>query len=134
MRLLDESDVQPQINIVPMIDVIFTILAFFIVSSLFLSKSEGLPVNLPQASTGQVQEGPMKITVTIDPQGKLLVDKQPVQLEQLDTSIKSLIGANQTALVVLNADKRVEHGTVVQVMDRLRRVPSVKLGIATTKP
>ncbi|HEY9301689.1 MAG TPA: biopolymer transporter ExbD, partial [Phormidium sp.] len=51
MRLPDEPDSIPQINIVPLIDVTFAILTFFIVSSLSLSKSEGLPVNLPKAST-----------------------------------------------------------------------------------
>ena len=60
MRLPDEPESIPQINIVPLIDVTFAILTFFIVSSLSLSKSEGLPVNLPKASTSQVQDSPAK--------------------------------------------------------------------------
>ncbi|MDP8932663.1 MAG: biopolymer transporter ExbD [Cyanobacteriota bacterium] len=133
MRLPDEPDSIPQINIVPMIDVVFAILTFLIVSSLSLSKSEGLPVNLPKASTSQIQQTPSKITVTIDAQGKLMVDKKLVNLDQIESTVRQVMGSNQSSLIVLNADKSVNHGNVVEVMDRLRRIKGAKLGIATTK-
>jgi biopolymer transport protein ExbD len=133
MRLPDEPDSIPQINIVPLIDVTFAILTFFIVSSLSLSKSEGLPVNLPKAATSQVQDSPAKITVTIDAQGKLMVDKKSVNLEQIESTVRQVMGSNPNSLIVLNADKSVNHGNVVEVMDRLRRIKGAKLGIATTK-
>ena len=133
MRLPDEPDNIPQINIVPMIDVVFAILTFLIVSSLSLSKSEGLPVNLPKASTSQVQDSPAKVTVTIDAQGKLMVDKKLVNLDQIESTVQQVIGSNPNSLIVLNADKSVNHGNVVEVMDRLRRIKGAKLGIATAK-
>jgi len=133
MRLPDEPDNIPQINIVPMIDVVFAILTFLIVSSLSLSKSEGLPVNLPKASTSQVQDSPAKITVTIDEQGKLMVDKKSVNLDQIESTVRQAMGSNQNSLIVLNADKSVNHGNVVEVMDRLRRIKGAKLGIATAR-
>lgn len=134
MRLLDEeADIPPQINIVPMIDVTFSILAFFIVSSLYLTRSEGLPVNLPKAATAQVQQT-TKITITLNPQGQVLLNLKPVQIEQLEAAVKQLIPPNQTATVVLNADEAVNHGRVIAVMDRLRRIPEAKLAIATQKP
>ncbi|MEG4044856.1 MULTISPECIES: biopolymer transporter ExbD [unclassified Microcoleus] len=133
MRLPDEPDSIPQINIVPLIDVTFAILTFFIVSSLSLSKSEGLPVNLPKASTSQVQDSPAKITVTLDAQGKFMVDKKSVNLDQIESTVRQVMGSNPSALIVLNADKSVYHGNVVEVMDRLRRIKGAKLGIATAK-
>ncbi len=133
MRLPDEPESIAQINIVPLIDVTFAILTFFIVSSLSLSKSEGLPVNLPKASTSQVQDSPAKITVTIDAQGKFMVDKKSVNLDQIETTVRQVMGSNPSALIVLNADKSVDHGNVVEVMDRLRRIKGAKLGIATAK-
>ncbi|MEG3902171.1 biopolymer transporter ExbD [Microcoleus sp. B4-C5] len=133
MRLPDEPETIAQINIVPMIDVVFAILTFLIVSSLSLSKSEGLPVNLPKAATSQVQDSPAKITVTIDAQGKLMVDKKLVNLEQIESTVRQVMGSNQNSLIVLNADKSVNHGNVVEVMDRLRRIKGAKLGIATAK-
>jgi biopolymer transport protein ExbD len=133
MRLPDEPDNIAQINIVPMIDVVFAILTFLIVSSLSLSKSQGLPVNLPKASTSQVQDSPAKITVTLDAQGKFMVDKKSVNLDQIESTVRQVMGSNPSALIVLNADKSVDHGNVVEVMDRLRRIKGAKLGIATAK-
>ena len=133
MRIPDEPESIPQINIVPLIDVTFAILTFFIVSSLSLSKSEGLPVNLPKASTSQVQDSPAKVTVTIDAQGKLMVDKKLVNLDQIESTVQQVIGSNPNSLIVLNADKSVNHGNVVEVMDILRRIKGAKLGIATAK-
>ena len=133
MRLPDEPDNIPQINIVPMIDVVFAILTFLIVSSLSLSKSEGLPVNLPKASTSQVQDSPAKITVTLDAQGKFMVDKKLVNLDQIESTVRQVMGSNPSALIVLNADKSVDHWNVVEVMDLLRRIKGAKLGIATAK-
>ncbi|MBW3584666.1 MAG: biopolymer transporter ExbD [Cyanobacteria bacterium 0813] len=133
MRLPDEPESIAQINIVPLIDVVFAILTFFIVSSLSLSKSEGLPVNLPKAATSQVQDSPAKITVTIDAQGKLMVDKKLVNLQEIESTVRQVMGSNPNSLIVLNADKSVNHGNVVEVMDRLRRIKGAKLGIATAK-
>jgi biopolymer transport protein ExbD len=132
MNIPEESDDLPQINIVPMIDVVFAILTFFIMSSLFLSRSEGLPVNLPQAQTAQAQQQ-SKITVTIDEQGDIFLDRQPIQIDDLSEKLQALTG-NQERLVVINADQAVEHGRVIAVMDQLRTVEGVKLGISTRRP
>ena len=132
MRLPDEPDRPPQINIVPMIDVIFAILVYFIVSSLFLTRSEGLPVNLPQAETVQLQKT-KQITVSLDSEGTLTVGNQPTQLAQLKTTVENLIKTEQTTVVVIKADKVVEHGQVVDVLDQLRQIPQAKLAIAAQK-
>lgn len=131
MNIPEESDDIPQINIVPMIDVIFAILTFFIMSSLFLTRSEGLPVNLPQAQTAQSQQQ-SKITVTVDEQGNVFLESEPIQVEELAEQVTTLVG-NQEQLVVINADEKVEHGQVTAVMDQLRTVERVKLGISTRR-
>jgi biopolymer transport protein ExbD len=132
MRLPDEPDLPPTINIVPMIDVIFAILVFFIVSSLYLTRSEGLPVNLPRAQTAEVQQT-KQITVSIDRDGKLSLDSQPARLNNLKTQIEDSIKTESTAIVVVNADKDVPHGNVVDVIDKLRQIPKVQLAIAAKK-
>ncbi|NMG09549.1 biopolymer transporter ExbD [Brasilonema sp. UFV-L1] len=133
MRLQDEPDIPAQINIVPMIDVIFAILTFFIMSTLFLTRSEGLPVNLPKAATGQA-ERPAQVTVTIDKSGKMFLDKQLISLEQLENGVRQKVQPQQQMMVVINADEGVNHGQVVAVMDLVRRVEGAKLAIATQKP
>ncbi len=134
MRLPDEPDMPSQINIVPMIDVIFAILTFFIMSTLYLTRSEGLPVNLPTATSAQQQRSTESITVTIDATGKISLNKKPISLNSLADQVRGLIGVNAEGLVIINADEQVHHGQVVAVMDRLRQVPGAKLAIATQKP
>ncbi len=134
MRLPNEPEIPPQINIVPMIDVIFAILTFFIMSTLFLTRSEGLPVNLPKAATARQQQIPTKITITIDEKGIVSVNRQPTTIDALTEQVRTLVGANPEALVIINADEQVGHGKVVAVMDRVRQVEGAKLAIATQKP
>jgi len=133
MRLQDEPDIPAQINIVPMIDVIFAILTFFIISTLYLTRSEGLPVNLPNAATSEIQQT-AQINVTISPNGEIALNREPIALAQLQDAVRSLVGSSPQALVVINADKQVSHGQVVSVMDTLRQVQGAKLAIAAQKP
>jgi biopolymer transport protein ExbD len=132
MRLPDEPDLPPQINIVPMIDVIFAILTFFIVSTLYLTRSEGLPVSLPGAVTTQVQPQ-ARIVVTLNRQGQLFLNRQPTQLQDLKSKVQSLITPNRSALVVINADKSASYGQFVTVMDQLRSIQGIRLAIGTER-
>ncbi|MCF4965897.1 ExbD/TolR family protein [Nostoc sp. CMAA1605] len=133
MRLQDEPDIPAQINIVPMIDVIFAILTFFIMSTLFLTRSEGLPVNLPKAATSNQQQVPAKITITVDEKGEVSLNRQSVLVDSLAERIRGLLGSSSDVLVVINADERVGHGKVVAVMDQVRLVKGARLAIATQK-
>lgn len=129
-RMPIEPDVPPQINIVPMIDVIFAILTFFIMSTLFLGRFEGLTVNLPKAQSAKPQKT-VRATVTLDKQGNLFLNKTSIQLPALPDSVKQLAEPGQDLVVVLNADGSVTHDRVVAVMDQIRQIPGAKLAIAT---
>lgn len=126
----DDSDEALEVNVLPMIDVIFSILAFFILSSLFLTRSEGLPVNLPDADTATQQEQ-ADFTVTLQPDGEIALDQQSIPLENLRAAIEQSLAPNQTAIITIKADEQVYHGDVVDVMDELRPIEGAKLGIAT---
>ena len=135
MRLPDEPDLPAQINIVPMIDVIFAILTFFIMSTLFLHRSQSLPVNLPKAATAKAQSSAAApITVTINSEGTLKLNLQPVTIDTLTVNVQELMGKNTEVVVIINADKNATHGQVVMVMDRVRQVKGAKLAIATQTP
>ncbi|MBE9033189.1 biopolymer transporter ExbD [filamentous cyanobacterium LEGE 11480] len=133
MRLPDEPDLPAQINLVPMVDIVFALLTFFIMSSLVLTRSEGLPINLPQANTAKVQTR-QQVVVTIGPAGKLSVNKTATSLGQLVQQIQALLQNNQSKIVVINADAQVNHGTVVAVMDQVRKIQGARLAIATQQP
>jgi len=130
MRLPEEPDLPPRIDIVPAIDVIFAVLAFFILSALYLTPSQGLPVNLPQTSDTEIQP-PSTVTVSIDSRGQLAVNLQPVELDMLETVVRSHIGATQNPLIEINADEATTHGQVVAVLEQLRLIEGVRLGFKT---
>ncbi|NET31412.1 MAG: biopolymer transporter ExbD [Cyanothece sp. SIO1E1] len=132
MHLPEEPELPLQINILPMIDVIFAILAFFIISTLFLIRPEGLPVDLPKAVNAENQEQ-IRITVTIDAQAQIALNGSPVQLEDVQSAVQSLMDAKKLNFVVLNADEQVNHGRVVAVIDALRKIEGIRLGIATER-
>jgi biopolymer transport protein ExbD len=129
MRISDDQETPFQINIVPMIDVIFSILVFFIVSTLYLTRSEGLPVNLPTAVTTQPLRQ-TQINVTISANGQIALNRKLIKLQNLENAVRSIVKPNAESVVVLNADEKVAYGQVVRVMDRLNQVGGVKVAIA----
>ena len=132
MRPINEAEDTFEINILPMIDVIFSILAFFIISSLFLTRSQGLPVDLPSAQTAEPEQS-VQLNITIEPDGKMFLDRQPIELDNLKAALTQKIQPDSESVVIINADEKVEHGTVVKVMDRLRQVPGAKMAIAAER-
>ncbi len=123
-----------RIEIIPMIDTMFFLLVFFMLSSLALTKLNGLPVNLPQAASAPKQQ-PAELTVTIDKNQKLYVNKTPVTFETLETTLVAKAGGSRAnlgeATVIINADTSVPHGIVVRCIDGAREVGIVKFAIAT---
>ena len=95
MRLPDEPELPLQINIVPLIDVMFALLTFFIMSTLFLTRSEGLPVNLPKAATGKTGR-PAQVTVTMNQQGQLSLNRQSIELNALAGAVRQQIKRSTT--------------------------------------
>jgi biopolymer transport protein ExbD len=133
MRLSTESDDRPpEVNVVALIDVLFAILTFFIITSLTLSRTEGLSVNLPGASSGKSQDQ-TKIVISIDAQGAVALNRKSIGSADLVPQIKSLMVKDQPTMVVINADEKVGHGSVVAMMDAVQQIPGVKLGIATKR-
>ena len=130
MYSLDESDEEFELNIIPMIDVIFAILTFFIISSLFLTKSESLPVNLPKADSAETQER-TRIKVTVEPSGDISINSKDVPLDTLQDRVKELMEGANKSVIIINADEAVPHGRVIAVMDKVRVIEGVSLGIAT---
>lgn len=130
MRVWDnELEEALEVNILPMIDVIFAILAFFIVSTLYLTRAEGIPVNLPDADSAAKQTS-ADFTVTLQSDGTLSLNRTPIALADLPAALKQA-GSDQLTTVTLQADEQVYHGQVIEVMDKLRSLDNVQLGIAT---
>src|SRR5688500_16914365 len=129
MRIQRRSLKKARIEIIPMIDTIFFLLVFFMISTLSMARYRGLPVNLPRAASGQ-QAPAETAAVTVDKAGGLFLDKQPVDRAVLENRLRAHFTQNPELLVVINADDGVEHGRVVEVMDAARSAGVAKLAIA----
>jgi biopolymer transport protein ExbD len=88
-----------------------------------------MPVNLPKAASGQ-QAPAESAAITIDSQGRLFLDKEPVEKTRLGDLLRQQRAQNADLLVVINADDGVEHGRVVEVMDIVRTASIARMAIA----
>ena len=118
-----------KIDILPMIDIIFSILAFLIISSLYLTRVETVSVELPKASNSITQKEKF-INISIDKGENLFINKKRIKLQDIKVKVVNLTNQNMN-LVVLNADKNVSHGYVISVLDVLRSIDGLKLAIST---
>ena len=118
-----------KIDILPMIDIIFSILAFLIISSLYLTRVETVSVELPKA-TNSITQKKKFINISIDKSGNLFINKIRTELQDLKVKLVNLTNENKN-LVVLNADKNISHGYVIGVLDVLRSIDGLKIGIST---
>ena len=129
MRLPRRVIKKARIEIIPMIDTIFFLLVFFMISTLSMARYSGLPVNLPKAATGQ-QPPSESAAVTIASDGKVSVDRQEVARDQIRETLRQRLAKNPELLVLINADERIEHGVVVEIMDAARQAGVAKMAIA----
>jgi biopolymer transport protein ExbD len=127
---LDTSPEETRIELVPLIDVIFCILTFFLLAALQLTRQQAINVDLPKAKTGQTQMREMLI-VSIDDFGQTYIDQLPVNYQQLDQKLKSFQTQNPAGLMVLYAPQNAKYAKVVEVLDKLREVGGERVALAT---
>jgi len=120
---------EAEIIIIPMIDTMMFLLMFFIVASLALAVQNGLPVNLPKASTGE-HHSAQNVTITVGPTGDLHLNTKAIAITDETAQLKALKISAGT-LVIINADANVRHGVVTTVMDNARKAGVERFAIAT---
>jgi biopolymer transport protein ExbD len=129
MRVPRHEQPKARIEIIPMIDVIFFLLVFFMVSTLSMTINHGLLVNLPAAATSQkdVQEN---LNLTLTQEGEMFLNKEPITLQDLGPKVKAALAGEPELMVIMNADGDVRHQAVVDAMDELRLAGVARLAIA----
>ena len=122
---------EPEIIVIPMIDVMMFLLFFFMVASLAMVVQNALPVSLPKASTSNQQKVP-PLTITLTPDGGIFLNTTRVTIDKLESSLTALKVSSNT-LITLNSDERVPYGTGVAVMDEARKAGVTTFGFATNR-
>lgn len=121
---------QPKLMIIPMIDIIFFLLVFFMMSTLYMVEQRTLPVSLPQASTAQADMA-KNVAITIARDGAIYIDQEQIPLELFKARIQAQLARQADSAFVLRADKQAEYGRVVQVLDELKALGVKKVAVAT---
>jgi biopolymer transport protein ExbD len=122
----------PQFMIIPMIDIIFFLLVFFMMNSLQTTTQRAMSVQLPQAARVEVPSQ-VPVIITVDAAGHIALDAKTMPVEAAAVQLKDKVAANPQLAVVLQADQSTPHGQVVAVMDMLKSAGVKKLGIAAEK-
>lgn len=127
---------QPEINLIPLIDVLLVILIFLMITTTY-SKFSGLEINLPTADAPPNQEQPNEINVAVTAGGEVLVNRAPVggrDVESITTALKRAVGEAREPIIVINADAKATHQRVIDVMQAAQRAGLAHISFATQTP
>ena len=132
MYFKEDNKSENQINILPMIDIIFAILSFFIISSLFLTRIDSIKINLPESTTS-ISEKNKPLIISIDSNEQIYFKDKLISINNLSGIAKASLGELENLLIILRADASVKHGFIIRVLDELRKIEKIKIGISTIK-
>jgi biopolymer transport protein ExbD len=124
---------QARIQIIPLIDIMFFLLATFLMVSLSMVKNQGVNVNVPVASTTSSQELKDYATISITDQGEIYYNKEKIAPDQLGLYLKSLKETYAEPKVFINGDEKAVFGSVIAVLDEARKIGITKVAIQTKK-
>jgi biopolymer transport protein ExbD len=122
-----------EINLIPMIDVLLVILIFLMITTTY-SKFSGLEINLPTADAPQNQEKPNEINVAVTAAGEVLVNKTALaghDIETIASALKQFAGAGTEPVVIINADAKATHQSVIDVMQAAQQAGLSHISFAT---
>jgi len=136
VNLRQSRSTEPEINLTPLIDVVFILLIFFMVSTTFQKESQ-IRIELPEASGEPVEERKELLEIVIDTEGHYFIDQEQVVNTELDTLMRAIrkhIGEQTDLPVVIRADRLTPYESVVRAMDATAQLGLVRMSLATSQP
>ncbi len=127
---------EPEINLIPFIDVLLVILIFLMLSTTY-SRFTELQVTLPTADAEKLRDRPAEIIVAVSADGRYAVNRKPVEgrsVELLTAELAAAAAGRQDAVVIVSADALSPHQTVINVLDAARRAGLARLTFASQTP
>lgn len=121
---------KPKLMIIPMIDIIFFLLVFFMMSMLSMVVQKSVPINLPSSQTAKV-DIQKKVPITVTADGSIYVEQTKTTIDEMIKYLQIEQGKGTEMIVVLRGDKTAQYGTFVQVLDTLKQMKITKIAIAT---
>ena len=127
---------EPEINLIPMIDVLLVIIIFLMLTTTY-AKFSGLEINLPTAEANKQPEQPNEIDVAVTANGQVLINKSPLVATDVKTIAEGLrraAGSRQDPVIIINADAKATHQSVVDVMQAAQSAGYPHISFATQAP
>ena len=121
---------QPDLNIIPMIDIMFFLLVFFMLSSLYIVEQKTIPVNLPQATSAAI-DNKTNFTVTLKDDGSIYLEDQQTDIQTLLMQATKEQKNNPSFAIIIRADKDINYDKVVSFIDTLKKAGITRFGLAT---
>ena len=122
----------PRVDLTPMIDVVFLLLIFFMISTTFIVRP-GLKIDLPDSSSSELLQDENEVQIYLSKEGEIYFQQQQMTLDGLNLQLNSYGSAALKMTFILMADADVIHGRVIQLMDAAKTAGFGKLAIATDK-
>ncbi len=135
MNLRPQRREEPEVNLTPLIDVVFLLLIFFMVSTTFQRESE-LKIELPEASAEPAEAPEEALEIIIDAQGRYFLQGEQVlnsELKTLKRAIQKAVVDKKDPPVIIRADARTPHQAVIRAMDAASQLGLVKMSLATSQ-
>ena len=136
MNLRSGRREEPEINFIPLIDVLLVILIFLMVTTTYQRVAE-LQITLPEADAEPLKQRPKEINVGVDAQGRYVIDKNVFTFSTvgaLGEMLRKAAGDTKDPVVIINADANATHQSVIHVMEAARQVGLVHITFATQTP
>jgi len=127
------TSAEPRVDLTPMIDVVFLLLIFFMISTTFIERP-GLNIDLPQSSAEQLQRQEQEVQIYLTADGQIFLQREPISLAVLNDKLTAFGTRAEKMTFLLMADKEALHGKVIELMDLAKIAGFGKLAIATDKP
>ena len=131
-RRRTQNDEETAIDMTPMLDIVFIMLIFFIVTTSFV-KEAGVDINRPAASTGKKTDS-KSLVVAITKDGAVYIDGSQIDVQAVRPLVESLRAQDPESAVMVQADDASRTGALIQVMDQIRAAGVTKISVATQKP
>jgi biopolymer transport protein ExbD len=132
----DQSRNEPEINLIPLIDVLLVIIIFLMLTTTY-AKFSGLEINLPTADSSKQAEQPNEISVAVTATGQVLVNKAPLpsaDVAAISEALRRAAGSGKEPVIVINADAKATHQSVVDIMQAAQAAGYPHISFATQSP
>ena len=123
------SKIKSEVNLTPLIDVMTSLLAIFMITAPLMTS--GIPLNLPKGDGQNIDSNEKTLDISVDEKGQIFVAEQQVNMDSLIKKVTAIVSENPKIQMMISGDKNAHYGTVIEVMAALRQAGFSQVGLKT---